>query len=56
MAILRTPLRDCLRAAVHVARCRQMNYLQAVDANDKKFGSIEQTRAPLFTNVLLGPF
>jgi hypothetical protein len=37
---IRTPLRNCLRAAVHVARCRQMNYLQAVDANDKKFGSI----------------
>jgi hypothetical protein len=37
---LRTPLQDCLRAAAHVARCRQMNYLQAVDANDKMFGSI----------------
>lgn len=37
---LRTPLRDCLRAAAHVARCRQMNYLQAVDVNHKIFGSI----------------
>jgi hypothetical protein len=34
---------------------RQDELLQAADANDKKFGPIEQTRA-LFTNVLLGPF
>ena len=37
---LRSPFQDCLRAASHIAKCRQMNYLQAVDTNGETHGSI----------------